>query len=156
MRIFKWHHQNCLIFAKISVRYNRGSSNFQMASLNLGYFCENFHSWLLGQLKFSSECKRIALFSCTLLIVIIGPVRLVIIGGGQVSKWLHRVMYCTILLVIIDATPFVLKMHSCLWIFFLKVRHALSGASGVVFAYNVTDEIVPGVFLSRLVGINRG
>ena len=32
----------------------------------------------------------------------------------------------------------------------------LSGVSGIVFAYNVTDEIVPGVFLSRLVGSNRG
>ena len=41
-------------------------------------------------------------------------------------------------------------------IFFLKVGHALSDVSGIVFAYNATDEIVPGVFLSLLVGINRG
>ena len=140
MRIVKWHNQNCLIFAKVWARDNRGSLNFQMTSLNLGYF----------------ECIWITLFSWTLLIVIIGPVRLVIIGGGQVSKWHHRVMYCVILSVIIDATPFVLKMHSYLWIFFSKVRHVLSGVSGIVFAYNVTDEVVPGVFLSRLVGTNRG
>ena len=156
VRIFKWHHQNCLIFAKISACDSTGSSNFQMTSLNLGYFCENVNSWLQGQLKFSSDCIWIALFSWTLLIVVIGPVRLVIIGGGQAFKWHHRVMYCVILSVIIDATPFVLKMHSYLWIFYLKVRHVLSGVSGIVFAYNVTDEIVPGVFLSRLICINRG
>ena len=56
-------------------------------------------------------------------------------------------MYCVILSVVIDATPFVLKMHSYLWIFFLKVRHVLSGLSEIGFAYNVTDEIVPGIFL---------
>ena len=39
---------------------------------------------------------------------------------------------------------------------FLKVRHVLSSISRIVFAYNVTDEIVRGVFLSRLVGINIG
>ena len=88
--------------------------------------------------------------------MILGPVGLVIIGRVQVSKWHNRVMYCVILSVIIDATPFVLKMHSYLWIFFLKVRHVLSGVSGIVFAYSVTDEIVPGVLLSQLVGINRG
>ena len=38
----------------------------------------------------------------------------------------------------------------------LKIRHVLSGVSRIVFVYNVTDEIVRGVFLSRLVGINRG
>ena len=38
---------------------------------------------------------------------------------------------------------------------FLKVRHILFGVCGIVFAY-VTDEIAPGVFLTRLVGINRG
>ena len=65
-------------------------------------------------------------------------------------------MYYVILTFVIDATTFVLKMHSNLRIFFLKVRHVLSGVSGIVFAYNVTDEIVSGVFLSRLVGINRG
>ena len=126
-----------------------------MTSLNRGYFCENFISWLQGQLKFSRECISIALLSWTLLIVIIGLVRLLIIGGGQVFKW-HRVMYCVILSVIIDATSFVLKMQSYLWIFFLKIRHILSGVSGIVFAHNVTDEIASGVFLSRLVGINRG
>ena len=83
-----------------------------------------------------------------------GLVWLVIIGGGQVFKW-HRVMYCVILSVIVDATPFVLKMQSYLSIFFLKVRHILFGVSGIVFAY-VTDEIALGVFLTRLVGINRG
>ena len=39
-------------------------------------------------------------------------------------------------------------------VFFLKVRHVLSGLTGIAFAYNVTGEIVPGVFLSRLTGIN--
>ena len=116
VRIFEWHHQIYLIFAKVSARDN----SFQIASLNLGYFCENFYSWLLGQLKFSSECIWIALFSGTLLIVITGLIRLVKIGGGQVSKWHHRVMYCAILSVIIYATPFVLKMHSYLWILFLR------------------------------------
>ena len=38
--------------------------------------------------------------------------------------------------------------------FILKVRHVLSGVSGIVFAYIVTNKIVPGVFLSRLDGIN--
>ena len=120
VRIFKWLHQNCLIFVKISARGNRGSSHFQMTSLNLGHFCENVNSWLQAQLKFSSECIWTALFSWTLLIVIIGPVRLMIIGGGQVFKWHHCVMYCAILSFIIDATPFVLKMHSYLWIFFWR------------------------------------
>ena len=41
-------------------------------------------------------------------------------------------------------------------IFFFKVQHVLSGLSEIVFAYNVTDEIVPGIFLSQLFGINRG
>ena len=56
---------------------------------------------------------------------------------------------------IIDATPFVLKMRSYLWIFcFLKLsRHVLSGVSGIVFAY-ITDKIVPVVFLSWLVRPN--
>ena len=61
-----------------------------------------------------------------------------------------------ILSVIIDATAFVLKMHSYLQIFFLMVQHVLSGVSGIAFPYNVTDEIVPGELLSRLVCINRG
>ena len=65
-------------------------------------------------------------------------------------------MYCVILSFFIDATRFVLKMYSYLGIFFLKVRHVLSGVSGIVFAYSVTDEIVPGVLLFQLVGINRG
>ena len=91
-----------------------------------------------------------------LVFVVIGPDQLVIIGEGQVSNWHQRVMYCVILSFIIDATPFVLKMHSYMWIFYLKVRHVLFGVSGIVFAHNVTDEIVPGVFLSRLVDINRG
>ena len=120
VRIIKWHHQNSLIFAKIWAPHNRGSANFQMTSLNLGYFCENLNSWLQGQFKISSECTWIAFFSWTLLIVIIGPVRLVIIGGGQVFKWHHHVMYCIILSFVIGATPFVLKMHSYLWIFFFE------------------------------------
>ena len=66
-------------------------------------------------------------------------------------------MLCTVLYyVIIDATPFVLKIHSYLRIFYLKVRHVLYGVSGIVFAYNVTDKMVLGVFLFRLVDINRG
>ena len=40
--------------------------------------------------------------------------------------------------------------------YFLKVRNILSDVRGIVFAYNVTDEIDPEVFLSRLVGINKG
>ena len=156
MQIFKWHHQNCLIFAKISARDNRSASNFQTTSLNLVLFCETFYSWLQGQFKFSSERIWIALVSGALLVVIIGPVQLVIVGGGQVSTWHHRIMSCVILSVIIDATAFVWKMHSYLRIFFLKVQHVLSGVSGIAFPYNVTDEIVPGELLSRLVGINRG
>ena len=154
-QIFKSHQQNLFILGKSLLRDNRGSanfqgtsklsyfcnnfsswrgsSNFQMTSLNLVYFCENFISWLQGQLKFSRECIWIALLSWTRLIVIMGLVWLVIIGGGQVFKW-HRVMYCVILSVIVDATPFVLKMQSYLLIFFLKVRHILFGVSGIVFA----------------------
>ena len=127
-----------------------------MTSLNLGYFWKNFKLWLQRQLKFSSECIWTSLFSWALLIVITGPDWLGAIGGGQVFKWHHCVMYCVILSFFIDATRFVLKMYSYLGIFFLKVRHVLSGVSGIVFAYSVTDEIVPGVLLSQLVGINRG
>ena len=38
--------------------------------------------------------------------------------------------------------------------FFFKIRHVLSGVRGIVFAYNNTAKIVPGVFLTRLAGIN--
>ena len=120
VRIFKWYHQNCLIFLKISARDNSSSSNFQMTLLDLGYFCENFNSRLQALLKFSSECIWIALFSWTLLILITEPVRLMMIGGVQVCKWHHRAMYCAILYFIIGAAPFVLKMHSYLWRFCLR------------------------------------
>ena len=120
VQIFKWYHQNCLIFFKISARDNSSSSNFQMTLLDLGYFCENFNSRLQAQLKFSSESIWIVLFSGTLLIVIIGPVRLMMIGGGHFFKWHHRAIYCAILSFIIDAAPFVLKMHSYLWRFCLR------------------------------------
>ena len=93
VQIFKWHHQNCLIFVKKLTLDNRAISNFQMTSLNLGYFCKNFNSRLQGQLKFSSECIWIALYLWTLLIVIIGPVRLVIIGGGQVISLCYVLCY---------------------------------------------------------------
>ena len=49
---------------------------------------------------------------------------------------------------IIDVTPLVSKMQ-----LFLKFRIVLSWLSGIDFAY-VTDQIVPGVFLSQLAGIN--
>ena len=104
-----------------------------MTLLDLGYFCENFNSRLQAQLKFSSESIWIVLFLWTLLIVIIGPVRLMMIGGGHVFKWHHRAMYCAILSFIIDAAPFVLKMHSYLWRFCFKVRHVSSGVSGNIF-----------------------
>ena len=93
VQIFKWHHQNCLIFVKNSTHDNRGKSKFQMTSLNPGYLCKNFNSWSQGQLKFSSECIWIALFWWTILIVIIGPVRFVIIGGGQVTSSCYVLCY---------------------------------------------------------------
>ena len=40
--IFKGHHQNCLLFEKVIPHDNGGSSNVQMTSLNMGYFCKNF------------------------------------------------------------------------------------------------------------------
>ena len=45
-QIFKSHQQNCplLLFAKILPPHNSDSSNFQVAVLNLGYFCKSFRS----------------------------------------------------------------------------------------------------------------
>ena len=43
-QIFRLYHQNFLIFEKISACDNRDSPNFQIASTNLPYFCENFRS----------------------------------------------------------------------------------------------------------------
>ena len=37
---------------------------------------------------------------------------------------------------------------------FFNIRHVLFGVNGIVFAYNITAEIVPGVFLTRLCSIN--
>ena len=44
VQIFELVQQNCLVFAKISARDNRGSSNFQITSRKLLYFCQNFTS----------------------------------------------------------------------------------------------------------------
>ena len=43
-QIFKAHHQNCLLFEKVIPHDNGGSSNVQITSLNIGYFCKNFSS----------------------------------------------------------------------------------------------------------------
>ena len=67
-------------------------------------------------------------------------------------------MYCVILFFIImqlllfSKYIVICEYFGCF--FFLKVRHVLFGVSGIAFAYNVTDKIVPGEFLSRLGGIN--
>ena len=37
-------HQNCLLFEKVIRHDNGGSSNVQITSLNIGYFCKNFSS----------------------------------------------------------------------------------------------------------------
>ena len=50
-RIFKRHHQNCLIFEKIIAHDNEGSSNVQMNSLNLGYFCKKYWIKIIIELK---------------------------------------------------------------------------------------------------------
>ena len=41
-QIFKGHHQNCLLFEKVIPHDNGSSSNVQMTTLNMGYFCKNF------------------------------------------------------------------------------------------------------------------
>ena len=43
-QIFKRHHQNRLLFEKIIPHDNGGSSNVQMPSLNMGYFCKKISS----------------------------------------------------------------------------------------------------------------
>ena len=82
VQIFRLCHQNCLIFEKISARDNRHSSNFQVASTNLSYFCENFRS---GQEKdrYSSHIKKSALLFPKFYPAIIGAVR--------IFKWLHKI-----------------------------------------------------------------
>ena len=39
VQILKWFHKSCHIFEKISARVNNGSSNFQVTSTKLPYFC---------------------------------------------------------------------------------------------------------------------
>ena len=49
-QIFKSHQQNFLIFAEVSAGDNRGSADFQVTSLNLGYFCK-FQLVIIGAVK---------------------------------------------------------------------------------------------------------
>ena len=97
-----------------------------------------FQLVITGQFKFSSECIRLV-FVDTSHRANFQEVSskkpyffktFVIIGEGQVFKWHHRVMYCIIL--------------SFMQLFLFAIA----------FTYNVSDKIIPGVFSSRLAGIN--
>ena len=74
VQIFRLYHQNCLIFEKISARDNRSSSNFEIASTNLPYFCENFRSWQ-EKVRYSSHIKKTAFILPTFYPAIIEPVQ---------------------------------------------------------------------------------
>ena len=74
VQIFESLQQNCLIFAKILPRDNRGRHNFQVTSTKLPYFCENLPSWYRSSSNIQVTSSGV--FLLTFELVIIGAVQI--------------------------------------------------------------------------------
>ena len=71
VQIFESHQQNCLIFAKILPRDNRGSSNILVTSVNLGYF----ELVIIGAVQISKSYQQNCFILGKLYLVIVGVVQ---------------------------------------------------------------------------------